>query len=63
MDASNECDDMTVQVGVESMDGDSVTSGSLNIYDLINQAGCQTESDTHPYPENATLQAGISLRD
>ena len=53
---------MTDQVGVESIDKDSVTSSNLNMHDLINHAGCQTESDTHPYPENATLQAGISLR-
>ena len=45
---------MTDQVGVESIDKDSVTSSNLNMHDLINHVRCQTESDTHPYPENAT---------
>ena len=43
MDASNKCDDMTVQVDVESMDGNNVTSDNLTIYDQINHAGCQRQ--------------------
>ena len=55
---------MTDQGGVESIDNeDSVTSSNTNMHDLINHVRCQTESDTHSYPENATLQTGISLRD
>ena len=42
MNASNKCDDMTVHVDVDSMDGASVTSDNLTIYDQYNHAGCQS---------------------
>ena len=45
---------MTDQGVVESIDDeDSVTSSNINIQDLINHVRCLTESDTHPYLENA----------
>ena len=46
MNASNKCDDMTVKVDVDSMDGASVTSDNLTIYDQNSIMQDVKDSDT-----------------